>query len=163
MSNEITCPKCGSTQITAEKKGFSAGKAVAGAVLTGGIGLLAGLHGSSDIEVTCLACGKQWNPKQLAEQKEQKERERLQSPEVMERRQKATDELRKWKADLYKAYKEKDYEKAEGIYSSKYQFWPSAPDIHAVYKKYKNEDRLNIVVILIICIVLLIILFWIIV
>ena len=58
-SLDVACPKCGSTQITAQKKGFSGGKAVAGAVLTGGVGLLAGLHGSSDIVITCLACGKQ--------------------------------------------------------------------------------------------------------
>ena len=42
MSNEIRCPKCGSNQLHADKKGFSGKKAVAGAALTGGIGLLAG-------------------------------------------------------------------------------------------------------------------------
>ena len=54
---EIGCPKCSSTQITADKKGYSAGKAVTGAILTGGIGLLAGLHGSKKVIITCLACG----------------------------------------------------------------------------------------------------------
>lgn len=62
MNNQIHCPKCGSTQITAEKKGFSGGKAAAGAVLTGGIGLLAGTIGSNDIIITCLACGNQFKP-----------------------------------------------------------------------------------------------------
>jgi len=47
MSLEIKCPKCSSTQITASKKGFSGKKAIAGAVLTGGIGLLAGTIGSN--------------------------------------------------------------------------------------------------------------------
>lgn len=58
----IGCPKCGSTQITANKKGFSGKKAVAGAVLTGGIGLLAGTIGSNKIKITCLSCGNQFQP-----------------------------------------------------------------------------------------------------
>jgi hypothetical protein len=62
MSNEIHCPKCNSTQITANKKGFSGGKAVAGAVLLGGIGLLAGTAGSNKIIITCLKCGFQFKP-----------------------------------------------------------------------------------------------------
>ena len=62
METKIICPKCGSDQITADQKGFSGGKAVAGALLTGGIGLLAGTIGSKDVIITCLACGKQWKP-----------------------------------------------------------------------------------------------------
>lgn len=54
---KVTCPKCGSDQLSANKKGFSGGKAVAGAILTGGIGLLAGTIGSSKVVCTCLACG----------------------------------------------------------------------------------------------------------
>ena len=60
--NEIRCPKCGSSQLTANKKGFSGKKAVAGAVLTGGIGLLAGTIGSNKIIITCLNCGNQFKP-----------------------------------------------------------------------------------------------------
>ena len=60
--DNIKCPKCGSTQITTDKKGFSGKKAVAGAVLTGGIGLLAGTIGSNKIVITCLSCGKQFRP-----------------------------------------------------------------------------------------------------
>lgn len=63
---KIKCPKCGSTQITANKKGFSAGKAVGGALLTGGIGLLAGLHGAGKIKLTCLKCGHKFEPGALA-------------------------------------------------------------------------------------------------
>lgn len=63
--DKLYCPFCGSSQLTANKKGFRAGKAVAGAVLTGGIGLLAGLIGSGDVKVTCLNCGCQWKPGQL--------------------------------------------------------------------------------------------------
>ncbi|EPY2274500.1 hypothetical protein ACXAUS_003399 [Clostridium sporogenes] len=49
----VCCPKCGSTQITANKKGFSVGKAV----LLGGIG---GFIGKNKIEITCLKCGYSW-------------------------------------------------------------------------------------------------------
>lgn len=54
---QLCCPKCGSTQLHSAKKGFSGGKALAGVLLTGGVGLLAGTIGSGDIVVTCLACG----------------------------------------------------------------------------------------------------------
>lgn len=60
---EICCPFCGSTQITANKKGFGVGKAAAGAILTGNIiGASAGMIGSNKIIITCLKCGKQFSP-----------------------------------------------------------------------------------------------------
>ena len=62
----IHCPHCNSTHVTANKKGFSGGKAAAGALLTGGIGLLAGTIGSKKIIITCLNCGKQFRPGQGA-------------------------------------------------------------------------------------------------
>jgi ribosomal protein S27E len=62
MEDQIKCGKCGSTQITAQKKGFSIGKAAAGAILTGGIGLAAGAIGSGKIIITCLNCGNQFKP-----------------------------------------------------------------------------------------------------
>ena len=56
----LCCPKCGSRELHAEQKGFSGGKALAGALLTGGIGLLAGTIGSKDTQITCLKCGKKF-------------------------------------------------------------------------------------------------------
>ena len=53
----LCCPKCGSRELHAEHKGFSGGKALAGALVTGGIGLLAGTIGSKDTQITCLKCG----------------------------------------------------------------------------------------------------------
>lgn len=53
----LCCPKCGSRELHAEHKGFSGGKALAGALITGGIGLLAGTIGSRDTLITCLKCG----------------------------------------------------------------------------------------------------------
>jgi len=55
VAGEIKCPKCGSTQITANKKGYSVGQAVAG-------GLLVGAIGSNKIKITCLKCGNVFNP-----------------------------------------------------------------------------------------------------
>ncbi|HHA9848903.1 TPA: hypothetical protein ACOPHP_001583 [Streptococcus pneumoniae] len=46
--NIITCPNCKSKDVTflqQDKKAFSVGKAVGGAVLTGGVGALAGFAG----------------------------------------------------------------------------------------------------------------------
>jgi predicted nucleic-acid-binding Zn-ribbon protein len=57
---KVRCPKCGSDQISGGTKGFGAGKAVAGAVATGGIGLLFGFAGSKKVVVNCLKCGNSW-------------------------------------------------------------------------------------------------------
>ncbi len=78
MEDQIKCPKCSSTQITAQKQGFGAGKAAAGVLLTGGIGLLAGGINSNKIKLTCLSCGNQFNPGQDADavkRKKQSEKE----------------------------------------------------------------------------------------
>ena len=53
----LCCPQCGSRELHAEHKGFSGGKALAGVLVTGGIGLLAGTIGSRDTQITCLKCG----------------------------------------------------------------------------------------------------------
>jgi tellurium resistance protein TerD len=60
VNDEIKCSQCGSTQITAGNKGFGLGKAAAGGILLGPIGLLGGFVGSKKVMVTCLKCGKQW-------------------------------------------------------------------------------------------------------
>lgn len=65
QEDKLYCPNCGSSQLTANKKGFGAGKAVTGAVLTGGIGLLAGFIGSGNVKVTCLKCGRKYSPGEL--------------------------------------------------------------------------------------------------
>lgn len=62
MANEIKCPRCGSPSVTANKKGFSAGKAIAGDLIAGPIGLLAGGMGSGKIIITCLNCGHKFKP-----------------------------------------------------------------------------------------------------
>src|SRR5258708_22010103 len=62
MGQVLSCPKCGSTQITADKKGFSGKKAIIGDILVGPIGLLAGTFGSSKVLITCRACGHKFKP-----------------------------------------------------------------------------------------------------
>jgi len=58
----VACPACGSSQITAQKKGFGLGKAAAGGLLLGPVGLLGGMLGSGTIRITCLSCGYEWVP-----------------------------------------------------------------------------------------------------
>lgn len=59
------CPKCGSRNLHASEKGFSVTKTVAGGVLFGRVGLLAGTLGSKDVIVTCLGCGKKFKAGEL--------------------------------------------------------------------------------------------------
>jgi predicted RNA-binding Zn-ribbon protein involved in translation (DUF1610 family) len=61
-SGQIACPKCGSTQIAANKKGFQLTRAAGAAYLFGPLGVFAGLIGSNTVVVTCLKCGNQWEP-----------------------------------------------------------------------------------------------------
>lgn len=59
--NNPSCPVCGSTALSANKKGFGLGKAAVGGILTGGaIGLLGGFIGSRKVEITCLNCSHHW-------------------------------------------------------------------------------------------------------
>ena len=58
----IRCPRCRSTQITANKKGFGVGKGIAGGILLGPVGLLGGFLGSGKVKITCLKCGYTWKP-----------------------------------------------------------------------------------------------------
>lgn len=58
--NAVKCPHCGSLNVEFmqnNRKGFSAGKAIAGAALTGGIGAAAGFAGKrGKNEWICLDC-----------------------------------------------------------------------------------------------------------
>lgn len=60
------CPKCGSTNIHADKKGFSVKKSLIGGFLFGGVGLLGGAVGSNKIRLTCLDCGYEFKPGEKA-------------------------------------------------------------------------------------------------
>ena len=58
---KMKCPKCKSTEVTFmqnNRKGFSIGKAVAGGVLTGGFGAIAGFAGKKGKnQWHCKNCG----------------------------------------------------------------------------------------------------------
>ena len=60
MANDAKCPKCGSTSIHADKKGYSAGKACCGAFLLGPLGAICGASGKNKIRITCLNCKHTW-------------------------------------------------------------------------------------------------------
>lgn len=82
-TNNIKCPSCSSTQLTANKKGFSGAQAVGGAILTGGIGLLAGTIGSDTIIITCLSCGHKFKPGndlRASRKRENQQRKAMSSP-----------------------------------------------------------------------------------
>lgn len=53
----VYCPKCLSTSVAPQKRGFSVGKALVGGALTGGVGLLAGAIGSNKVDLYCMKCG----------------------------------------------------------------------------------------------------------
>ena len=65
--NIITCPNCNSKDVSflqQDKKAFSVGKAAAGAVLTGGIGTLAGFTGKKgNKQWHCQNCGNMFETK----------------------------------------------------------------------------------------------------
>ena len=52
----VTCPKCGSSQIQLAKKGFGLGKAAAGLILLGPVGLVGGAIGAQDAVRICMSC-----------------------------------------------------------------------------------------------------------
>lgn len=60
QNDPIQCPRCKSTHIYVDKKGFSGKKACCGAILAGPLGLLCGTHKANKIRVTCLKCKHTW-------------------------------------------------------------------------------------------------------
>lgn len=70
LDSMLRCPKCGSTSITGQKKGYGAVKGGLGALalgsLAGPVGVVAGLGagniGRKKIQCTCLNCGHKFKP-----------------------------------------------------------------------------------------------------
>lgn len=61
----VNCPRCKSTQVAADNQGFGIGKAAAGAVILGPLGLAAGALGSKNLRLVCLKCAHRWDPANL--------------------------------------------------------------------------------------------------
>jgi ribosomal protein S27E len=59
----VKCPKCSSTQVAAQSRGYSVGTGVLGWLVAGPIGALGGLAGASSLTLACLSCGHRWVPK----------------------------------------------------------------------------------------------------
>ena len=59
---KVRCPKCRSEQFATGTQGFGLGKAAAGGLLLGPVGLLGGLFGSKKVKMTCLKCAHTWEP-----------------------------------------------------------------------------------------------------
>lgn len=53
----IHCPKCFSTYLRTDNKGFSFGKAIVGSIVLGPLGILAGGLGMKNARVVCNKCG----------------------------------------------------------------------------------------------------------
>ena len=58
--NAPRCPHCKAMDIHPQQKGFSLGKAAAGALVAGPVGVVAGMHGASDEVYKCNVCGKKF-------------------------------------------------------------------------------------------------------
>lgn len=56
------CPRCGSTSLSINKKGFGGGKATAGMFAFGLGGAVAGTYGMNKMKITCLNCGYKYRP-----------------------------------------------------------------------------------------------------
>lgn len=152
MSDKIACPKCGSDQITANKKGYSVGKAAAGVILTGGIGLIAGAHGSGKVKITCLACGETWKPGQHLNQKQNINRSPVQS------------NFPEWKINFMNVYESGDYAAAEEMYNKWYGSTTNIPftERYEQFKKGGNESKNFAIVAWIILIVVIVVAIWVI-
>jgi len=85
MENNLKCPKCNSENLSADKKGFSGKKAVVGAIVTGGIGLLAGTIGSNKIMITCLNCGLKYKAKDYLAEKNKYDKQKKFNKEFNEK------------------------------------------------------------------------------
>ncbi len=61
--DELSCPKCGSRHVHAEKRGFSMKRGLAlGLTVAPGVGLVGEFIGASKIWLTCLKCGYRFRP-----------------------------------------------------------------------------------------------------
>lgn len=138
MSDSVRCPMCNSDQITAQKRGFSGGKAAVGAVLTGGVGALAGFHGSDKLDIYCLSCGHKWDP---AERTHQAKRKAQQAQ--MKRLNRGLKEDRIWKKQFFNAYESGNLDEADAIIRQKLRKLVENRGLAESYKVLKRMDNIT--------------------
>lgn len=123
----LCCPKCHSRELHTEHQGFSGGKALAGAVLFGNMGILAGTIGSKDVRITCLKCGNHFKAGEALIGKGETARNEIETRIAELLRQNETIEA----VNLYqKETNEKDLKK-------------SMDYIHEIARKYNIEIKQN--------------------
>lgn len=108
MENEIKCPKCKGNSIVQGTKGFSIGKAVAGGLIAGPVGLLAGTHKSKDIRFTCLDCGHKFSVDDVLRMREAEKAIQQASIEIHEYQNKEYDNLTPEEREQLEAENERD-------------------------------------------------------
>lgn len=142
----LKCPKCNSTQLTADKRGFNSGKAVAGAVLTGGVGLLAGLHGKDRLVVYCMSCGSKWKPEDY-----DKEKEKYKVNKVIDDGLKFGSKFQSlYKSDKIEAQK---FAEENNLFTDEYN------SIESLYKKYRNNSMGGTIVMVVFALIVFFILY----
>ncbi len=57
---QVRCPRCGSVQLAASKRGYSGCGGILGYLIFGWIGLLLGFLGHSNPRIVCLNCGNEF-------------------------------------------------------------------------------------------------------
>ena len=58
----VRCPVCGSTRVSAVRRGYDPGCGCLGVLLFSWIGLLLGFLGADRVDMVCLRCGNKWEP-----------------------------------------------------------------------------------------------------
>lgn len=142
---KLKCPKCNSTQLTADKRGFNTGKAVVGAVLTGGVGLLAGLHGKDNIVIYCMSCGENWKPSEYNDkvQRAINNRKVKDDFDKLKRKQEYRKKLSIQRYEFMKLYKK---DKSEALLFAKHHQLPrhASNNVDVVYDSFRSEIKKEI-------------------
>lgn len=122
----LCCPKCHSRELHSEQQGFNGGKALAGTILAGGVGILAGTIGSKNVNITCLKCGHRFKAGEaLIEKGERAQKEMENKIASLLRDDKLVDALNLYRNETHQEFK------------------PSMDYIHEVARKYNIEIKQN--------------------